>query len=105
MAPQYATWAKSAHREVATCNDCHVPQDNIFRHYFFKTSDGLYHSTSFSLRLEPQAIRIRETAMRVVQENCVRCPYYINHDDELQNVIGSDLTQRGGPSCVGRNGA
>src|SRR5690625_6656239 len=60
MAPQYATWAKSAHREVATCNDCHVPQDNIFRHYFFKASDGLYHSTIFTLRLEPQVIRIRE---------------------------------------------
>ena len=25
MAPQYATWSHSAHREVATCTACHVP--------------------------------------------------------------------------------
>lgn len=100
MAPQYATWAKSAHREVATCNDCHVPQDNIFRHYFFKASDGLYHSTIFTLRLEPQVIRIREPGMRVVQENCVRCHYDIIHDVGLQNVSGSDLQHEGGLRCV-----
>ena len=26
MAPQYATWSHSSHREWAHCNDCHVPQ-------------------------------------------------------------------------------
>jgi hypothetical protein len=38
--PQYVTWFHSRHREVATCNDCHVPHDNIVRHYAFKASDG-----------------------------------------------------------------
>ena len=30
MIPQYATYQHSSHRENATCNDCHVPQDNVF---------------------------------------------------------------------------
>lgn len=73
MAPQYATWNHSAHREVATCNDCHVPHDNAFRKYFFKAKDGLRHATLFTLRMEPQVIHIKDEGAKVVQENCVRC--------------------------------
>ncbi|MFH1726107.1 MAG: cytochrome c nitrite reductase small subunit [Elusimicrobiota bacterium] len=73
MAPQYATWLHSAHRDRAGCNDCHVPQDNLAHQYFFKSMDGLRHSAIFTLRREPQVIRIREAGRRVVQANCRRC--------------------------------
>jgi cytochrome c nitrite reductase small subunit len=73
MAPQYASWYHSRHRPVATCSDCHVPHDNIVRHYAFKASDGARHAFMFTFRLEPQVIRIHEAGQRVVQENCVRC--------------------------------
>ena len=29
MAPYYATWSHSSHGRNATCNDCHVPHQNI----------------------------------------------------------------------------
>lgn len=73
MAPQYATWSHSSHREVANCNDCHVPHTNFFSHYFFKAKDGLRHATIFTLRKEPQVIFIKEAGIGVVQQNCVRC--------------------------------
>ncbi len=73
MTPQFATWFHSSHRDVATCNDCHVPQDNFFRHYAFKAKDGLRHATIFTLRAEPQVIHIKEAGIQVVQANCVRC--------------------------------
>src|SRR5512142_1117036 len=44
MAPQYATWSHSSHREVTNCNDCHVPQDNFVKHWLFKAKDGLRHA-------------------------------------------------------------
>lgn len=100
MAPQYASWAKSAHRTVATCNDCHVPQDNVFRHYYFKATDGLYHSTIFTLRAEPQVIRIREPGKRVVQENCVRCHIDTIHITKLANVRGDDPAHQEGLQCI-----
>ncbi|SEJ47814.1 cytochrome c nitrite reductase, small subunit [Cyclobacterium xiamenense] len=40
MTPQYITWNHSSHREVAHCNDCHVPQDNIVNKFYFKAKDG-----------------------------------------------------------------
>ena len=73
MYTQYATWQHSSHARVTTCNDCHVPHNNIFSKYFFKAKDGLRHSTMFTLRLEPQVIHIKEAGIRVVQENCERC--------------------------------
>ena len=73
MGPQYATWYHSSHREHATCNDCHVPQDNIANKMFFKAMDGMRHSTIFTMRTEPQSIIIKEAGARAVQKNCIRC--------------------------------
>lgn len=62
-----------SHGRVATCNDCHVPQDNVFRKYLFKANDGMRHAYMFTLRLEPQVIRIKDAGKQAVQENCIRC--------------------------------
>jgi cytochrome c nitrite reductase small subunit len=87
MAPQYATWNHSAHREVTNCNDCHVPHNNVFNKYYFKTKDGLRHATMFTLRKEPQVIYIHEAGQQVVQSNCIRC-----HTDKITDSKVLNLT-------------
>jgi len=79
MATQYATWERGSHGRATTCNDCHVPHDNIIRTYAFKASDGLRHATMFTFRLEPQVMHIKEAGIRVVQENCIRCHGHLVH--------------------------
>jgi cytochrome c nitrite reductase small subunit len=73
MNPQYATWNHSSHREVASCNDCHVPHNNVVNKYYFKAMDGLRHATIFTMRAEPLVIYIKEAGKQVVQNNCIRC--------------------------------
>ena len=73
MTPQYTTWSKSSHHNVASCNDCHVPHNNVFNKYYFKAKDGLRHATLFTLRMERQVIQIQEESAEVVQKNCERC--------------------------------
>jgi cytochrome c nitrite reductase small subunit len=73
MAPQFASWQHSSHARDATCNDCHVPHNNIINSYLFKARDGLRHATIFTFRLEPQVIRIKEAGIKVVEQNCIRC--------------------------------
>jgi cytochrome c nitrite reductase small subunit len=80
MAPQYATWNHSSHREWANCNDCHVPHDNVFLTYYFKAKDGLRHAKVFTLRDEPQVIRIKQDGIEVVQQNCIRCHSHLITD-------------------------
>ncbi len=73
MGTAYLTWAHGSHRNVATCNDCHVPHDSLFAQYAFKAEDGMIHATVFTLRREPQVIRLSERAVPVVEANCLRC--------------------------------
>lgn len=83
MAPQYATWFHSSHREVAHCNDCHVPHNNVLNKYYFKAKDGLRHATIFTLRAEPQVIFIKDEGKEVVQNNCIRCHTELLTDSKL----------------------
>lgn len=73
MVPQYATWNHGSHRELASCNECHVPHNNVVSTYYFKAKDGLRHATMFTFRLEPQVIQIKDAGIEVVQQNCLRC--------------------------------
>ena len=84
MAPQFATWFHSSHREIAHCNDCHVPHNNALNKYYYKAKDGLRHATIFTLRAEPQVIFIKEAGKEVVQQNCIRC-----HGELLHGAVQS----------------
>ncbi len=90
MAVQYASWSRSSHHRAAVCNDCHVPQDNVFAKYLFKAQDGLRHSLYFTMRWEPQVIRIGEAGKRAVKANCVRCHEKQLTDDRM-NMINRDF--------------
>ncbi len=91
MTPQYATWERSSHARVATCNDCHVPQDNFFRTYYFKATDGLRHATMFTFRMEPQVMRIKDAGKNAVQENCIRCHENQIHPVSVRAISGKSI--------------
>ena len=92
MTPMYASWQHSSHANVASCNDCHVPQDTLIRKYAFKAMDGIRHSTVFTLRAEPHVIRATPTAREVIQQNCIRC-----HGDRAHPPLTQPRITR---SCV-----
>lgn len=88
MTPEYTTWRHSSHGQRATCNDCHVPQDNFFRGYYFKAMDGLRHSAIFTIRGYDQSIRMLPPGRTVVQENCIRC------HEQLNQRVGTAVTYK-----------
>lgn len=100
MSPQYATWSHSSHREVAHCNDCHVPQNNAVNKYYFKAMDGLRHSTMFTLRLEPQVIQIKPAGANAVHNNCVRCHENLIRDYRVEATSPMHRAIREGRRCV-----
>jgi len=73
MGSYYQAWDKSSHAVWASCNDCHVPQDNFINKYAFKAVDGLFHAAVFTAGAEPQVIRARQGSSEVIMDNCVRC--------------------------------
>jgi len=91
MTTQYVTWQHSSHARVTTCNDCHVPQDSPVSHYAFKARDGLWHATVFTMRWEPQVIRLSPGAVPVVEGNCRRCHAQVVEDVAVAAHAAGDL--------------
>jgi cytochrome c nitrite reductase small subunit len=85
MTTEYVTWQHGSHARAATCNDCHVPHTSLLAHYGFKAKDGLWHATVFTMRREPQVIRLSAGAVPVVEENCRRC-----HAQVVANVAAAE---------------
>ena len=72
MRDQYDGWQKASHHGVATCNDCHVPQDFLGK-YLAKMDHGYRHSKGFTLEDFHEPIRVHEAGLRELQDNCIRC--------------------------------
>ncbi len=89
MVPQYATWARSSHKSVTVCVDCHVPHDNPVAQYMFKGKEGAYDAMMFTLGRERQVIRLSDSGVPVVQGNCIRC-----HEDTVNQVHIGGTTDR-----------
>lgn len=78
MTPYYATWMHSSHGRDATCNDCHVPHENIARKYFFKGTDGMKHVLAFVTKSERQVPEAQPASSQVIMNNCIRCHTDLN---------------------------
>ncbi len=100
MSPYYYTWSHSSHARDATCNDCHVPNDNFVTHYGFKGLDGMKHVAYFVARSERQAIQAEDMSAEVIMDNCIRCHTQLNQEFVKTGRIDYMMAKRGeGQAC------
>lgn len=100
MTPYYETWSRSSHFRDATCNDCHVPHQNIAKKYVFKGMDGMKHVAYFVTHSERQAIMAEEASAEVIMDNCIRCHSQLNQEFVKTGRINYMEAKRGeGLAC------
>lgn len=100
MSPYYATWSHSSHGRDATCNDCHVPHQNVAVKYLFKGMDGMKHVAYFVTNAEDQAIRAEMASSQVIMDNCIRCHTQLNTEFVKTGRINYMMAKRGeGMAC------
>ena len=100
MTPYYATWSHSSHGRDATCNDCHVPHQNLGFYYGFKAMDGLKHTAYFVTHSERQAPMAEALTGQVVMDNCIRCHTQLNQEFVKTGRMGYMQQMReGGKVC------
>lgn len=100
MAPYYATWFHGSHSRDATCNDCHVPQDNVIKKYAFKAMDGMGHVAVFLTRGEKEVIQALDRSSQVIMNNCIRCHTQLNTEFVKTGRIDYMMAQTGeGKAC------
>ena len=94
MTNHLESWQKASHHGVATCVDCHLPQDFVGK-YMAKMDQGWRHSKAFTLQDFHEPIMVAESSARIVQANCVRC-----HEDLLHPSIANAAQDKDVLSCV-----
>jgi cytochrome c nitrite reductase small subunit len=93
MQDHYDAWQNSSHKDVATCNDCHLSHHPVGK-WVVKADNGFFHSLAFTTGVYPDPIRIKPRNKRVAQNACLYC-----HSDFVHNMLpeqpGGDML-----SCV-----
>ncbi len=93
MQGHYDAWLNSSHRNVATCNDCHLSHHPIGK-WVVKADNGFFHSLAFTTGNFHEPIKIKPRNARVAQNACLYC-----HGEFVHNMLpdepGGDML-----SCV-----
>jgi cytochrome c nitrite reductase small subunit len=84
MQPQYDSWEKSSHHNVAGCVDCHLPH-GFFGKWFAKAENGYHHSVAFTLQNFHEPIAIKAKNARILQESCMHCHADLVHQQTTRN--------------------
>ena len=88
MREDYDGWQHASHHAVATCNDCHLPHDNLVHKLFVKASNGYHHSKAFTLLDFKEPIRIKPGNAKVLEDNCLRCHGELTDEITAHGTLG-----------------
>lgn len=80
MNEQYDGWIAGPHAGMATCNDCHLPHDNIVAKYAVKAENGFSHASKFTLGNYPENIVARDISKRITNDACLYCHAELTDD-------------------------
>ncbi|MFN7957955.1 MAG: cytochrome c nitrite reductase small subunit [Holophagaceae bacterium] len=96
MREDFDGWSHASHHAVATCNDCHLPHDNVVNKFFVKASNGYHHSKAFTLLDFKEPIRIKPSNAKVLEDNCLRCHGELTGEITAHGTLGvpTDPTQK-----------
>lgn len=84
MQSHYDSWLKSSHKNVATCNDCHLPHD-FGGKWLTKADNGFFHSLAFTTGRFDEPIQIKPRNRRVTQGACLHC-----HADFVNQMLPAE---------------
>jgi len=89
MTDHYSAWQASSHKNVATCNDCHLSHYPIGK-WITKADNGFFHSIAFTTDMFHEPIEIKPRNRRVTQAACLYCHEDFVHALEA-DAGGEDL--------------
>ena len=73
LQPEYEAWFHSGAHQNIKCIDCHLPNNNLANHLFWKSVEGVKDSLAFHTGRVSETIRISDHGAKVVLGNCQRC--------------------------------
>lgn len=99
MNQEWDGWVKSSHHDVATCVDCHMPQDFVGK-YWTKSVNGFFHSLAFTTGDFPEPIRIKSWNRQIAEDACRNC-----HGPIVEQMTTGETESGREISCIRCHGA
>src|SRR5688500_1889916 len=93
MENHYRAWAKSSHRAVAVCSDCHT-RPGLIPKYTTKAINGSNHSLAFTTGRFPEPMRITRRNHAVTEKACRKC------HEEIVSAIEGPNPETNRLSCI-----
>ncbi|WP_242491802.1 cytochrome c nitrite reductase small subunit [Actinomyces minihominis] len=90
MEPYLDSWAAGPHQPFATCNDCHVPHENMVAKYAIKAENGFMHALKFTTGDFPENIEARSNTTNITNRACLYCHEQVTADIRHPVVFGAD---------------
>ena len=103
MEPQFASWQHSSHRNVAVCNDCHMPHDFVNK-WYTKALNGWNHSVAFTTGDFPEPITIKGRNKEIALHNCQACHATLVGDMHISVSLKHEADAPTCTSCHGNVG-
>lgn len=91
MRPQYESWSRSSHKNVAVCNDCHTP-GNMVEKYQAKALNGWHHSRAFTTGNFHEPIKIKPANLALVENACRSCHQDFIEKTHIQTYQGTETS-------------
>ncbi|MCR9092933.1 MAG: NapC/NirT family cytochrome c [bacterium] len=66
-------WAKSSHKTVATCNDCHASHAGVLAKYGSKAVNGFNHALAFTTGRYAEHLQLTDFNRRITEGACRGC--------------------------------
>jgi cytochrome c nitrite reductase small subunit len=99
MQPEYDSWQKGPHHQVAKCVDCHLPHDFVPK-YIAKADNGYRHSKGFTLQDFHEPIQLTRRNTEILQSSCLMCHGDFVHDVVRGAKTFDDEDERNNVSCI-----
>ena len=95
MNEEYEAWQRGSHHDVATCNACHAPHDNLVYKYINKADNGFWHSLKFTFQNYPENVQIRDHNRAITEAACLYC-----HGNFVDQAANSSVHKGETMSCI-----
>lgn len=85
MEPWLSGFRATAHKDLNSCNDCHLPHGSKVEYYTWEVLVGVRDLAKHTVGAIPDTIEARDRSRGWIQVNCRRC-----HDDEIEADHGGE---------------
>ncbi len=95
MDEHYDAWRLASHPKEVDCNQCHLPNKNLFSKNCKKAFSGLNHSATYVFSSD-LCVCLKKESKALIKDNCIRChgDLFSKESSSFENLFHDEFKER-----------